>query len=94
MAGNPIAQSLAEKTAHVQITWMNWFVAAIIPGLISLIVVPFIIYKLYPPTVKETPNAKKWATEQLEKKWDIYSRKIDGWCLYHSIGFVGIRKLH
>lgn len=67
MAGNPIAQSLAEKTAHVQITWMNWFVAAIIPGLISLIVVPFIIYKLYPPTVKETPNAKKWATEQLEK---------------------------
>ncbi|MEJ7273010.1 anion permease [Staphylococcus epidermidis] len=67
MAGNPIAQSLAEKTAHVQMTWMNWFVAAIIPGLISLIVVPFIIYKLYPPTVKETPNAKKWATEQLEK---------------------------
>ena len=67
MAGNPIAQSLAEKTAHVQITWMNWFVAAIIPGLISLIVVPFIIYKLYPPTVKETPNAKKWATEQLEE---------------------------
>ncbi len=46
---------------------MNWFVAAIIPGLISLIVVPFIIYKLYPPTVKETPNAKKWATEQLEE---------------------------
>ncbi|EIJ6033848.1 anion permease, partial [Acinetobacter baumannii] len=31
------------------------------------IVVPFIIYKLYPPTVKETPNAKKWATEQLEE---------------------------
>ena len=25
MAGNPIAQSLAEKTAHVHITWMNWF---------------------------------------------------------------------
>lgn len=66
MAGNPIAQSLAEKTAHVHITWMNWFVAAIVPGLISLIVVPFIIYKMYPPTVKETPNAKKWATEQLE----------------------------
>lgn len=28
MAGNPIAQSLAEKTVHVQITWMNWFIAA------------------------------------------------------------------
>ena len=71
MAGNPIAQSLAEKTAHVHITWMNWFVAAIVPGLISLIVVPFIIYKMYPPTVKETPNAKKWATDQLEEMGKI-----------------------
>lgn len=71
MAGNPIAQSLAEKTAHVHITWMNWFIAAIVPGLISLIVVPFIIYKMYPPTVKETPNAKKWATEQLEEMGKI-----------------------
>lgn len=71
MAGNPIAQSLAVKTAHVHITWMNWFVAAIVPGLISLIVVPFIIYKMYPPTVKETPNAKKWATEQLEEMGKI-----------------------
>lgn len=71
MAGNPIAQSLAEKTAHVHITWMNWFVAAIVPGLISLIAVPFIIYKMYPPTVKETPNAKKWATEQLEEMGKI-----------------------
>ena len=53
MAGNPIAQSLAEKTAHVHITWMNWFVAAIVPGLISLIVVPFIIYKMYPQLLKK-----------------------------------------
>lgn len=71
MAGNPIAQSLAEKTAHVHITWMNWFIAAIVPGLVSLIIVPFIIYKMYPPTVKETPNAKKWATEQLEEMGKI-----------------------
>lgn len=76
-------------------TWMNWFVAAIIPGLISLIVVPFIIYKLYPPTVKETPNAKKWATEQLEEMGHMsIAEKSDGWYLYHCIGFVGIRKLH
>ena len=65
MAGNPLAQNLAEKTAHVHITWMNWFLAALVPGLVSLIVVPFIIYKMYPPTVKETPNAKQWAENEL-----------------------------
>lgn len=65
MAGNPLAQNLAEKTAHVHITWMNWFLAALVTGLVSLIVVPFIIYKMYPPTVKETPNAKQWAENEL-----------------------------
>ena len=65
MAGNPLAQNLAEKTAHVHITWMNWFLAALVPGLVSLIVVPFIIYKMYPPTVKEAPNAKQWAENEL-----------------------------
>jgi DASS family divalent anion:Na+ symporter len=65
MAGNPLAQSLA-KGAHVSITWMNWFTAALIPGILSLIVVPFIIYKLYPPEIKETPNAREWAENQLD----------------------------
>lgn len=71
MAGNPLAQNLAEKTAHVHITWMNWFLAALVPGLVSLIVVPFIIYKMYPPTVKETPNAKNWAENELAKMGSV-----------------------
>lgn len=65
MAGNLLAQNLAEKTAHVHVTWMNWFLAAIVPGIVSLIVIPFIIYKMYPPTVKETPDAKDWAENEL-----------------------------
>ncbi|MGN4157237.1 anion permease [Staphylococcus auricularis] len=64
MAGNPLAQSLAQHQG-VHITWMNWFLAALIPGLISLIVVPLIIYKIYPPQIKETPDAKPWADNQL-----------------------------
>ncbi|KOR12643.1 2-oxoglutarate translocator [Staphylococcus carnosus] len=71
MAGNPLAQNLAESTAHVHITWMNWFLAALVPGLVSLIVIPFIIYKIYPPAVKETPNAKTWANHELEKMGKI-----------------------
>ncbi|MCU5745337.1 anion permease [Staphylococcus sp. SQ8-PEA] len=64
MAGNPLAQSLA-KHEHIHITWMNWFTAAIVPGIISLIVVPFIIYKMYPPKIKRTPDAKSWAEKEL-----------------------------
>ncbi|MDK6528499.1 anion permease, partial [Klebsiella pneumoniae] len=49
----------------VEITWMEWFLAAIVPGLISLVLVPFVLYKIYPPKVKETPNAKSWADGKL-----------------------------
>src|SRR5699024_7992622 len=67
MAGNPLAQNLAESTATVHITWMNWLLAALVPGLISLIIVPFIIYKIYPLSIKKTPNAKNCAHKELMK---------------------------
>jgi DASS family divalent anion:Na+ symporter len=66
MAGNPLAQSLA-KPLGVHITWMNWFIAGVVPGIISLILVPLIIYKIYPPEIKETPNAKEWSKKQLDE---------------------------
>lgn len=64
MAANPLVQTLA-KSSHVNISWGSWFLAALVPGIISLIVVPWLIYKLYPPEIKETPNAKQWAEKEL-----------------------------
>lgn len=66
MAGNPLAQAFASD-ANVNISWMSWFLAALVPGIISLILIPFLIYKMYPPKIKETPNAKQWADDQLEE---------------------------
>lgn len=35
------------KSMDINITWMGWFIASIIPGLLSLIIIPFIIFKVY-----------------------------------------------
>lgn len=64
MAPNLVIVALA-KTLHINITWMGWLVAGILPSIICLLAVPYIIYKMYPPEVKETPNAKKWAEGEL-----------------------------
>ena len=66
LAGNMVALGIA-KTQGITISWMQWFLAAIVPGIISLILVPFILYKIYPPEVKETPNANAWASKKLEE---------------------------
>ncbi|MCH5461877.1 anion permease [Lactobacillus sp. LC28-10] len=64
MAPNLVAVALA-KGMHVQISWMGWFIAALVPGIICLLLVPWLIYKMYPPEIKETPNAKEWADKEL-----------------------------
>nr|WP_304148918.1 anion permease [Mitsuokella multacida] len=67
MAGNPMAVELAAKTIGVEITWSAWATAAIVPGLFSLLLMPYLLYKLYPPEIHEMPHAKQMAVEALAK---------------------------
>ncbi|MGD2110177.1 MAG: anion permease [Phycisphaerae bacterium] len=64
MAANPLAAQMAADQG-VEITWTNWAVAAFVPGIISMLVVPFVLYKLYPPEIKETPGAARMAKDKL-----------------------------
>ena len=64
MAGNPLAAQFAAAQG-VNITWANWATAAIVPGLVSLLVVPFVLYKLYPPEITRTPSAPEMARSRL-----------------------------
>ncbi|MFT8871671.1 MAG: anion permease [Sporolactobacillus sp.] len=67
MAANPLAVTLAAQVAHVHITWLGWLAASVVPGLVSLILMPLIIYKLNPPEIKKTANAAKIADENLKE---------------------------
>jgi DASS family divalent anion:Na+ symporter len=64
MAANPLAQKLAADF-KVNLTWGGWALAAIVPGLLSLILVPWVIYKVFPPEIKETPGAVALAKTKL-----------------------------
>lgn len=65
MAANPLAVELAGGVG-VDISWTQWAIAAIVPGLVSLAVVPWLIYRLYAPELKETPEAPVQARSQLD----------------------------
>lgn len=64
LAGNMVALGLA-KTQGISISWMQWFLAASVPGILSLLVIPLVLYKIYPPEIKTTPNARTWADSKL-----------------------------
>jgi DASS family divalent anion:Na+ symporter len=64
---NPLAAGLAAQTAGVQITWASWGAAAIVPGLLSLAATPWLLYRLYPPEKKDSPEAAAEAARQLKE---------------------------
>jgi len=64
MAANPLAAKLAGQM-HINVSWGQWAIAAIVPGILSLVLVPLLIYKFYPPEIKETPQASELAKQKL-----------------------------
>ncbi len=71
MAANPLIVEFAAKSANVHITWGSWALAGIVPGLISLIVVTYLIYKIDRPEITETPQAAQFARTELAKMGEI-----------------------
>ena len=66
VAPNSLAVSLAGK-AGVDISWGTWAMACIVPGIIALIICPFVVYHLDPPEIKKTPEAPEIARKELAK---------------------------
>ncbi len=66
MAANPVISAVALE-AGFTLSWGMWALAAMVPGVISLILMPYLVYKIYPPEIKNTPDAPKLAREKLKE---------------------------
>ena len=75
MAANPMAQGIAAKQG-VFFSWLDWFVAASVPGLCSLIIIPLLLYKIYPPQLKVLPQAVSIARKNLKDMGPMTTQEI------------------
>ncbi|CAJ1975985.1 unnamed protein product [Sphenostylis stenocarpa] len=66
-AQNLLCMKLAEELGVIVPTpWVTWFKAASLPAFVCLLLTPLILYKLYPPEIKDTPEAPALAAKKLE----------------------------
>ena len=89
-SGNPIAVSLAQHYG-VKINFGSWIVAASIPVLSMIALLPLILYRVFPPGVTKTPEAPKAAREVLRNmgrltrdEWIVavaFAFMVTGWVL-------------
>ncbi|PMB75752.1 MAG: anion permease [Fervidicoccus fontis] len=75
LAPNVLVQSLAAKQG-IQFSWITWFIGFAPVGIFLFIITPYLIFKMYPPEIKESPEAPKWAQEELNKMGKIKGREI------------------
>lgn len=69
-APNPLVVDLVAKAtnSNIHISWGTWALAMLLPGLVCMALMPLIIYWMYPPEIKQTPNAVAFAKERLKEQ--------------------------
>jgi len=67
LAPNLLALELVNKTAKISISWTEWFLGFLPVGVILFSVLPYLIYKIYPPEIKSSEEVQSWASQELGK---------------------------
>ncbi len=65
LAPNLLALDIVRKTAHVDISWSAWLIGFLPVGVLLVLLVPWLVSKIYPPEVKESAEVPAWAGREL-----------------------------
>ena len=76
LAPNILALTLAVKVMNVNLSWVTWFKGFAPAGVVLLGLTPFLLYKIYPPEIREAPEAPRWAAEELRKMGPISQKEL------------------
>lgn len=91
MAANPVAVKLA-GLMNIEITWFGWAVAAFVPGMVCLILMPLLIYyHAYPPAIKHSDVAPELARKKLAEMGPISRQEIIMLGIFLTLIFLWIR---
>lgn len=74
-SGNPLIYNIAAEQG-ANISWTLWAKAAIIPALLSLLVIPYIVLRLSPVHLDSRLNFQKLATEKLAQMGPMGSKQV------------------
>ena len=100
MATNAITTSLMSEMLGIHVSWGQWFLAAVVPVGLFLALAPFVIYKVFPPTLKSLDEIKPIAQEGLKELGKITSAEkrllvlfvlaVLGWMFGPKVPFVDL----
>ncbi len=75
-APNLLAIAIAAKISGLSISWAGWFIGMLPAGLFLFAATPYLIYKIYPPRIKDSEEVPAWAARELSKMGGITRREV------------------
>ena len=67
LAPNAAALTIVKNTAKLDINWVQWFMGFLPVGIVLLVLVPLLVYLIYPPEIKTSKEIPQWAGGELAK---------------------------
>jgi L-tartrate/succinate antiporter len=81
LAPNLLAMSILEKTTKLTFSWTEWFVSLAPACVVLFLALPYLAYIIYPPEIKRSDDAPKWAGAELAKLGPVSPKELLMGCL-------------
>ncbi|MCC6316748.1 MAG: DASS family sodium-coupled anion symporter [Gemmatimonadaceae bacterium] len=66
-ASNVLIAKFAFDVTQMELTYSRWLIGGLVPGLVALLLVPYVLFRVFPPDVKETPHAAELGQRELDQ---------------------------
>jgi L-tartrate/succinate antiporter len=67
LAPNLLAVGLIREETDLDITWSQWMLGFLPVGLLLIAVLPLLVYLIYPPGIRSSPDVPAWAAAELAR---------------------------
>jgi L-tartrate/succinate antiporter len=75
LAPNLLALAMVKTATGIEITWTEWFLGFLPVGAALILVLPYAVYKLYPPDIRTSHEVPRWAGLELRELGDVTRRE-------------------
>lgn len=74
-APNPLALEIAAESGVHTVDWVGWLIAFLPVSVILFLVTPLMVYVIYPPELKHSPEVSTWADGEYQKLGKISGKE-------------------
>ncbi len=75
LAPNLLALGLMKQEIALDITWSQWLLGFLPVGALLIAVLPLLVYLIYPPEIRSSPDVPAWAEAELARMGKLSARE-------------------